>query len=131
MCGKYTYIDSMAEIQQMTGFQSACAEYAEDRLSLDQRYFNNPPAMYPVRVSADNRLFELRKGDYLIIDRSLDPKHGDLVVAVICNEFKLARFALGPDGGVLLPFNKKAGDVEAEEDFIWGVVSSVHRGLRK
>lgn len=122
----------MPEIQEMTGFQSPCAEYAEDRLSLDEKYLTNPPAMYPLRVATDSKLFELRKGDHLIIDRSLDPKSGDLVVAVISNEFKIARFALTPNGeGILLPFNKKAGDVEAEEDFIWGVISSQHRKFRK
>lgn len=121
----------MAEIQQMTGFQSACAEYAEDRLSLDERYLTNPPAMYPLRISTDSKMFDLKKGDHLIIDRSLDPKVGDLVVAVILNEFKIARFALDYQGrGILMPFNKPVGDVEAEEDFIWGVVSSQHRKLR-
>ena len=121
----------MPEIQEMTGFQSPCAEYAEDRLSLDQRFLTNPPAMYPLRVSSDSKLFDLKKGDHLIIDRSLDPKPGELVVAVISNEFKIARFALGQDGqGYLMPFNKKVGDVEAEEDFIWGVVSSQHRKFR-
>jgi len=121
----------MTEIQEVTGFQSPCAEYAEDRLSLDQRYITNPPAMYPMRVGTDSKLFELRKGDHMIIDRSLDPKVGDLVVAVISNEFKIARFARNQNGeGILLPFNKKVGDVEAEEDFIWGVISSQHRKLR-
>jgi SOS-response transcriptional repressor LexA len=117
----------MPEIQQMTGFQSPCAEYAEDRPSLDERFFTNPPAMYPVRVGADNKFFDVKKGDHLIIDRSRDPSHGDLVLAVICNEFKLARFSRGAAGPVLLPYNKRVGDVEAEEDFIWGVVSSLHR----
>ncbi len=121
----------MAEIQEMTGFQSACAEYAEDRLSLDERYLTNPPAMYPLLIKSDSKLFELRKGDHLIIDRSLDPRPGDLVVAVISNDFKIASFALGPDGPILLPYNKKVGDVELEEDFIWGVVSSQHRKIRK
>ncbi|MGE3608285.1 MAG: LexA family protein [Bacteriovoracaceae bacterium] len=122
----------MPEIQQMTGFQSPCAEYAEDRLSLDKQYLTNPPVMYPLRVSTDSQLFELRKGDHLIIDRSLDPRPGDLVVAVINNEFKIARFTkLASGDGILLPFNKRVGDVEAEEDFIWGVISSQHRKLRK
>ncbi len=121
----------MSEIQEMTGFQSPCAEYAEDRLSLDQRFLTNPPAMYPLKVGTDSKLFELKKGDHIIVDRSLNPKVGDLVVAVINNEFKIARFSRNTNGeGLLLPFNKKVGDVEAEEDFIWGVVSSQHRNTR-
>jgi DNA polymerase V len=121
----------MAEIQEMTGFQSACAEYAEDRLLLDERYLTNPPAMYPMRVGSDSKLFELRKGDELIIDRSLDPQANDLVIAVISNQFAIARFTLNQGIPYLLPFNKKVGDDELGEDFIWGVVSSLHRRMRK
>jgi DNA polymerase V len=121
----------MPDFQQMTGFQSPCAEYAEDRLSLDERYLTNPPAMFPLRVSSDSKLFELQKGDELIIDRSLHPKIGDLVVAVISNEFVIARFTLHQGIPLLLPFNKKVGDEENGDDFIWGVVSSQHRRVRK
>ncbi len=121
----------MAEIQQMTGFQSPCAEYAEDRLSLDQRYLTNPPAMFPLRISSDSKLFELRKGDELIVDRSLEPRLGDLVVAVISNQFVIARFSFIEGVPFLLPFNKKIGDEELGDDFVWGVVSSQHRRVRK
>jgi DNA polymerase V len=121
----------MAEIQQMTGFQSACAEYAEDQLSLDERYLTNPPAMYPLRLGSDSKLFGLNKGDELIVDRSLDPKSGDLVVAVITNQFVIARFVMCQGVACLQPFNKKAGEDELGEDFVWGVVSSLHRKVRR
>lgn len=120
----------MTEIQQVTGFQSPCAEYAEDRLSLDQKYLTNPPAMFPLRVAADSKMFDLKKGDHLIVDRSLEPKNHDLVIAVIENEFKIARYELRGGQGILLPFNKKVGEDELGEDFIWGVVSSQHRKVR-
>ncbi len=121
----------MPDFQQMTGFQSPCAEYAEDRLSLDQRYLTNPPAMYPLRIGTDSKLFEFQKGDELIIDRSLSPRNGDLVVAVIANEFVIARFTYFQGAPYLLPFNKRVGDEENGDDFIWGVVSSQHRRVRK
>lgn len=120
----------MAEIQQMTGFQSACAEYAEDRLSLDEKYLTNPPAMFPVRVGSDSRQFQLRKGDHLIIDRSLDPRPGDLVIAVISNEFKIAQFVLLQGMPYLLPYNKRVGDDESGDDYVWGVIASLHRKFR-
>jgi DNA polymerase V len=120
----------MPEIQQVTGFQSPCAEYGEERPSLDAKYLTNPPAMFPVLAAADSRLFDLKKGDHLIVDRSLDPRPGDLVIAVISNEFKIARFTLVQGTGYLMPFNKTVGDDELGEDFIWGVVSSLHRKVR-
>lgn len=120
----------MAEIQQMTGFQSACAEYAEDRLSLDEKYLTNPPAMFPARVGADSPQFQLRKGDHLIIDRSLTPLPGNLVIAVINNEFKIAQFTLLQGMPYLLPYNKRVGEDEAGEDYVWGVIASLHRRFR-
>lgn len=120
----------MAEHQEMTGFQSPCAEFAEDRLSLDQKFLTNPPAMFPLKVATSSSLFELRKGDDLLVDRSLNARPGDLVVAVIGNEFKLARYQLLNGEATLMPFNKKVGEDELGEDYIWGVVASLHRKLR-
>lgn len=120
----------MPEIQEMTGFQSACAEFAEDRLSLDTRYLTSPASMFPLKVASDSKQFELRKGDHLIVDRALEPKGGDLVVAVISNEFRIAKYALVQGAGYLLPYNKKVGEDELGEDFIWGVIASWHRKFR-
>ena len=64
-------------------------------------------------------------------DRSLDPKPGDLVIAIISNEFKIARFSVVQGVGFLLPFNKRVGEDELGDDFIWGVVSSQHRKVRR
>jgi|SRR5690606_24853610 len=116
--------------QQMTGFQSPCAEYAEERLSLDKKFLSNPPAMFPVKVSSDSLQFNIKKGDYLIIDRSLLPKHNDLVIAVINSEFKIARLDLIRNKrGLLLPYNILMGVDEEDNNFIWGVVSSLHRRI--
>lgn len=123
----------MAEIQQMTGFQSACAEYAEDKLSLDEEFLTKNPSRFPIRIRTGSKFFpEFTKGDRLYVDRAMHPQHGNFVVAVIANEFKIAQFVLAPDGTPwLMPFQKKVGDVEAEEDFIWGVIVSLHRTYRK
>lgn len=120
----------MPIIQEMTGFQSPCAEYAEDNLSLDTYFLTNAPAMFPVEVGSTHPTLGLKKGDKLIIDRSLFPQPGDIVIAVISNEFKIATYALKDGQGHLLPFNKKVGEDELGEDFIWGVVASLHRKFR-
>ena len=66
------------------------------------------------------------EGDSLLIDRSIEPKHGDIVLAVLSNEFTLKR--LYRKGGVikLVPENQRYPTivVKPEEEFsVWGVVT--------
>jgi DNA polymerase V len=121
----------VAEIQQMTGFQSPCSEYAEDNLSLDQRFLFDRPGMFFVRASNNYPLFRIEKNDLLLIHRGQHPKHGQNVIAVISDNFVIAKFQLVNGIGLLMPFSKKIGDVENGDDFIWGIISSIHRDSRK
>lgn len=117
----------MAEIQKMTGFQSPCSEFAEDSLSLDDIFLPDKTGMYGVIAASDRPSFGIYKGDKLIIHRGRVPMGNQVVMAVINNSFVLAKFQWLGGEGFLMPFNKKVGDVEQNEDFIWGVVSSLHR----
>lgn len=120
----------MREWQQVTGFQSPCAEYGEEKLSLDKKYLHNPPAMFILKAGATSPTLGINKNDHLIVDRSLKAVHGDLVIAVIENEFKTARLLLDKGKVLLLPFNIIIGDDEFNDNFIWGVISSLHRRMR-
>lgn len=117
----------MAEIQQMTGFQSPCTEYAEDELSLDKVFITDRPAMYAVISAFDRIQFGIQKHDKLIIHRGKTPVSNQIVMAVINNTFVLAKFQWVQGVGYLMPYNKRVGDVEQGDDFIWGVLSSLHR----
>ncbi len=119
----------MAIIQQMTGFQSPCSEYAEDELSLDQKFITDKPAMFFVRAGNNYDHFKILKNDLLVIHRGKQPAVNQVVVAVIGNNFVLAKYQKINGFPVLMPFNKSLGDVEEGEDFIWGVVSSIHRSM--
>lgn len=117
----------MAEIQEMTGFQSPCAEFAEDELSLDKVFIPDRAAMFAVIAASDRPQLGIQKNDKLIILRGKTPVSNQIVMAVISNQFVLAKFQWINGQGVLMPYNKRVGDVEQNEDFIWGVLSSLHR----
>ena len=117
----------MADIQEMTGFQSPCAEFAEDELSLDKVFIPDRTGMYAVIAAHDRPQFCIYKEDKLIIHRGRAPQANQVVMAVISNNFVLAKFQWVNGIAMLMPFNKRVGDVEENEDFIWGVVSSLHR----
>lgn len=65
-------------------------------------------------------------GDILIIDRSLEAEHGDLVVCCLDGEFTLKRLRMaGPERIFLMPSNRKYKPIEISPsaDFmVWGVV---------
>jgi DNA polymerase V len=70
----------------------------------------------------------IEKGDIAVIDKSIEPEHGDIVVAAMGNEFNIKRLDLThKDEGYieLKSENPKAPNfrIDNPEDFrVWGVV---------
>lgn len=98
----------------MTGFPSPCKEFAEDELSLDKEYLLNKASSYIIQVENDFKPLGVLKNDRLLIDRSLSPREGQLVLLVINNEFSVRKFSAKLIEG---------HDMESG-DFVWGVVTA-------
>jgi hypothetical protein len=64
-----------------TGFQSACSEFSENSLSLDEYLIIKSPATKIVRIALSAPLFGINQGDLLILDLQKVARHGDLVLA--------------------------------------------------
>ena len=76
----------------------------------------------------------IRDGDVLVVDKSLDPVHGDVVVAVVAGDFTVKR--LGRAGGqhALIPENQAMAPIligEDEQVEIWGVVTWNLHSMRR
>lgn len=67
----------------------------------------------------------LYDGDLLIVDRSLKPQHGDVVIAELYCEFTVKRLLLTPEGPVLQPMNPACPVIIPDPDTleIFGVVA--------
>ena len=102
---------------EVTGFQSACAEFAQKPLSLDERYLTNRPSLFIIESATDSRELGISKGDKFLIDRSLKPKEGQLVLLVINNQFQLKRFS----------WKMLKGQDPETGDFLWGAVTTLIR----
>lgn len=98
----------------MTGFPSPCKEFAEDELSLDKEYLLNKASSYIIQVENDVKSLGILKNDRLLIDRSLHPREGQIVLMVINNEFTVKKFSSKLTEG---------HDMECG-DFVWGVVTT-------
>lgn len=118
-----------------SGFPSPAQDYVEVGLNWNDYLIRHAAATFPVRVIGKSMEPLIAEGSYVIVDRSLEPRNQDIVVAIYRDEFTLKRFVHQQNNRFLIPENPafptiqiKAGD----DCQIWGVVTfSVqhHRSL--
>lgn len=89
-----------------------------------------------VKHRASTYLWRLERGidelgwqgeSIVVVDRALDPRHGDKVVAVIDNEF-VVRIYQKTDRMRL--FTPRGGEETSEDVAIWGVITYVVQAMR-
>lgn len=111
------------------GFPSPADDYLESPLNLHELVVKNPAATFFVRVAGDSMLgARIEPDDILVVDRSLTPASGRIVVAIVNGEFTVKRLKI--EGGVmrLQAENPLYPDIEIPEgsDFqVWGIVTYV------
>lgn len=115
------------------GFPSPADDYLERELDLNDYLNEHQAATYYVRVSGYSMVKAgIADGDILVVDRSLTPKDGSIVIAVLDGELTVKRL-LRRNGCVqLVPENEQYPIIEVapEREFIvWGVVSGIVRKL--
>lgn len=111
------------------GFPSPADDYIERHLDLNELLVKHPAATFFVRVEGQSMINAgIKSGDILIVDRSLNPGSGHVVIAVLNGEFLVKKLHRRGNQTWLLPENPKYAPVQitAEANFeIWGVVTSV------
>ncbi|HAV5345469.1 TPA: translesion error-prone DNA polymerase V autoproteolytic subunit [Acinetobacter baumannii] len=116
------------------GFPSPAQDYVDRTLDMNEHLIKNEEATFIVRVAS---LSMLNAGididDELIVDRSLDAKHNDIVVALIDNDFTVKRLMI-EEKRWLKAENPDYPDIhlnEGQELMIWGVVTYILKNTRK
>lgn len=113
------------------GFPSPADDYIESNIDLNEWLIRNRLATFIVRVEGDSMSGEIHSGDRLIVDRSLEPKHRDVVVACVGGEMTVKRLLIEDGRRLLVADNPAYPPVELngdEELVVWGVVThSIHR----
>lgn len=117
------------ESRVAAGFPSPADDHLEASLDLNQHLIKHPAATFFVRASGESMINAgINDNDILVVDRSLNPKHGDIVIAVLNGELTVKRLNLKGKNLVLQPENPQYPPIEVSEDMdflIWGVVTSV------
>ncbi|MCK5834870.1 MAG: translesion error-prone DNA polymerase V autoproteolytic subunit [Lentisphaeria bacterium] len=114
------------------GFPSPAADYMEKELDLNQFLIRNPDASFFIRVSGDSMVNAgIFDGDTLVIDRSIPPKNGSIILAILEEEFTVKRFEQCSERTYLVPENRNYQPIEVtgNESFqVWGVVTAtIHK----
>ena len=108
------------------GFPSPADDYLEGTLDLNEHLIRRPAATFFLRVSGDSMTGAgIYPGDILIVDRSLTPADGRIVIAVVDGELTVKRLSRQHGRIRLLPENPRYPPIEitAEQDLrVWGVV---------
>lgn len=117
------------EAKVPAGFPSPAADYEEGRLDLNKYLIKNSPATFFVRVSGDSMLGAgIHSGDLLIVDRSLEPKDKNVVIAAINGALTVKRIRIRHKKICLEPENTNYAtqEIRDNEEFqVWGVVTNV------
>jgi len=108
------------------GFPSPAADHIEKHISLDELFDIRAPHVYLVRIDGDSMQGAgIYSGDMVVVDRSIDPISGDIVIAALNSEPLLKRLHLRDNAVILLSENPKYPArhvMEGDELMIWGVV---------
>lgn len=111
------------------GFPSPATDHVEQRLDLGEYLVLHPEATFFLRVKGDSMTGAgIHHGDLLIVDRSLSPASGRVVVAALNGELTVKRLHRSRGKLTLKAENPDYPDIPVndEQDFqIWGVVAHV------
>ena len=107
------------------GFPSPAADYEEQRLDINTYLIRNPVStfFFPVEGRSMEGA-EIFDGDILVVDRSLAPRHGHIVVAFVNGERLLKRLYHRAGRVALIAENPIFPHIEIKEGLelvVWGV----------
>lgn len=111
------------------GFPSPADDHLEDTLDLNTHLIHHKEATFFVKAQGESMLGAgIHQGDILIVDKSLSPKSGKIVIAVVDGDFTVKRLHKYKGNITLKAENSEFEDIKikgTDELIIWGVVTSV------
>ena len=120
------------------GFPSPAQDFMDESIDLNRELVRHPATTFYARAVGDSmKGCGIDDGDLLVIDKSIEPREGDIVVAFIDGDFTLKKVKLEPDGSCLwlMPANEDYPPIKVTEDnhfIVWGVLTyNIKRQLRR
>lgn len=111
------------------GFPSPADDHVDQRIDLNRYLVKHPTATFLVRVVGDSMINAgIRQNDILVVDRSVEPRNGQIVVAAINGELTVKRLNKSGEGVFLMPENDNYEPIplsDGDTNIIWGVVTNM------
>jgi DNA polymerase V len=111
------------------GLPSPADNYVEKTLDLNELCVKQPAATFFVRVEGESMLGAgIHPNDILVVDRSIEPVPGKIVVCALNGELTVKRLDCENDQWKLKAENPNYPDIELHEEIdmvVWGVVTNV------
>lgn len=109
------------------GFPSPAQDHAHKRVDLNEVLVLNPLSTFLFEIAGDSMTGEgIFDGDRVIVDRSLEATHGNIVLACVDGDFTVKTLYQRAGRIRLLPANHRYAPIEprdGQEWTIWGVVT--------
>ncbi len=119
----------LMQVMVPAGFPSMADNFKEDCLSIDDIIVKNKASTFFAKVVGDSMIGAcIEENDYLVIDKSIEPKDGKIAVCYIDGEFTLKRLKIEKDCIYLMPENDNYKPIKVTEEntlLIWGMVVGV------
>ena len=120
----------------MAGFPSPAEQYQEPPLDLNELLVKRPAATYFVKVEGDSMVgVGIHDGDLLVVDRSLNPASGDVIIACVDGDFTVKTYRKDAKGIRLEPANPAYPVISLadghELDYFGKVTAFIHRFVGK
>ena len=111
------------------GFPSPTQGMAQEYIDLNKELIEHPTSTFYARVTGNSMIDSgISDGDLLIIDKSLEPRNGEIAVCFIDGEFTLKRISIRENGIYLVPSNPAFKEIKIDEDCnfqVWGIVTYI------
>ena len=118
------------------GFPSPADDYIENNLSISELLIKNQLSTFLMKASGDSMIEAgINDGDVSVVDRSLEARSRDIVIAIFEGNLTVKRLIIKADGSAILKAEnqlyKNILISEYTELEIWGVVTSaIHQFIK-
>lgn len=124
------------QMSASAGFPSPAEPYSESSLDIAMHLIKHPAATFFIRSSGDSMSPMISSGDILVVDRSLNPRPGDICIVSLNGGLYCKSVYADRTPIELRSYNPDSETITVDENSfesggceIWGVVSSIIREL--
>lgn len=121
----------------ISGFPSPAQDHVGETLDLNRALIARPHATYLFTAEGDSMQSAdgagIYGGDLLLVDRAIEPRHGDTVIAVVDGELLVKTLQIQTATPGLYSANPRYAPIPlVDRDIqIWGVVTSLIRRMKR